>query len=175
MFIVRVCLFYSMASEKYPHVNKIFIHGVLVWCEVKDDFRSGHGIIVFAVAPMSQVSYWCAKTFKLSTFKLVDYVRRLAARICGYGVSEVGIGTSEQVDRMVNGAGFALGSTAGSGASVDGGIMGQRLVSTMSWWRLGGLRKVTEGGLVRLSWADGSKERMWKPPLRISLRRWRPG
>ena len=56
-----------MAREKYPRMDKIFIHGVPVWCEVKDEFRSGRGIIVFAVAPMSQVSRWCAKTFMLES------------------------------------------------------------------------------------------------------------
>ena len=32
-----------------------------------------------------------------------------------------------------------------------------------------------EGGLVRWFWVDGSEETMWKPSLRICLRRWRPG
>ena len=54
------------------------------------------------------------------------------------------------------------------------GLWGQRLVSTISWRRLGGLPKVTEGGLVRRSWVDGSEETMWKPSLRIRLRRCRP-
>ena len=50
-----------------------------------------------------------------------------------------------------------------------------------SWWgwqdyRCGGwgLRNVIEGGLMRMSWVDGSEERMWKPSLRIRLSRWRP-
>ena len=42
----------------------------------------------------------------------------------------------------------------------------QRLVSTMSWQRLGGFRKVTDGDLVRRSWVDGSEERLWKPSIR---------
>ena len=58
----------------------------------------------------------------------------------------------------MNGAGLTSGSVAGSGASGGGRIMGQRLVSTISWWRFGGLRKVTEGGLMRRSWVDGSEE-----------------
>ena len=33
---------------------------------------------------------------------------------------------------------------------------------------VGGLRKVTDGDLMR-SWVDGYKERMWKPSLRIRL------
>ena len=48
-----------------------------------------------------------------------------------------------------------------------GRIMGRRLVFTISWQRFGGLRKVTEGGLMKRSWVDGSEERMWKPSLRI--------
>ena len=43
-------------------MDNIFIHGVPVWCEVKDELRSGRGIIVFAVAPVSQVSRSCEKT-----------------------------------------------------------------------------------------------------------------
>ena len=57
-------------------------------------------------------------------------------------------------------------SVAGSGAGGGDRIMGQRLVSTISW-RFGGLWKVTEGGLMRRSWVDVSEERMWKPSLRI--------
>ena len=34
-----------------------------------------------------------------------------------------------------------------------------------------GFQKVTDGGLVRRSWVDGSEERIWKPSLRICLRR----
>ena len=36
---------------------------------------------------------------------------------------------------------------------------------------VGGFRKVTEGSLVWRSWVDVSKERIWKPSLRIRLRR----
>ena len=67
---------------------------------------------------------------------------------------------------MVNGIGLTSESIARPGA-----CGGWRLVSTMSWWRLEGFRKVTEGGLLRRSWIDGSKERIWKPSLRIHLRR----
>ena len=35
---------------------------------------------------------------------------------------------------------------------------------------VGGFQKVTEGGLVRRFWVDGSEERIWKPSLRIHLR-----
>ena len=55
------------------------------------------------------------------------------------------------------------------------GLWVQKLVSNISWWRFEGLQKVTEGGLMRRSWVDGSEERMWKPSLRILLSRCRPG
>ena len=69
-----------------------------------------------------------------------------------------------------------LGSVAGSGVSGDGQIIG---VVTSVYNKLAavvrGLQKVTEGGLVKSSWIDGSEERMWKPSLWIILRRWRSG
>ena len=68
-----------------------------------------------------------------------------------------------------------MGSAARSGADGVAGLWGRRLVSTISWRRFRGLRKVTEGGLMRRSWVDGSEERMWKPSLRIRLSWWRPG
>ena len=40
-------------------------------------------------------------------------------------------------------------------------LLGRRLVSTMSWRRLGGFRKVTDRDLVRRSWVDGSEERIF--------------
>ena len=70
---------------------------------------------------------------------------------------------------MVNGAGLTSGSIARSGASGGGNTVGWSLVSTMSWRRLGGFWKVTDEGLVRRSWVDGSEERIWKPSLRIRL------
>ena len=36
--------------------------------------------------------------------------------------------------------------------------------------RLEGLEKVTEGGLVRRSWVEESKEKIWKPSLRMCSR-----
>ena len=76
----------------------------------------------------------------------------------------------------MNGAGLTPGSIAGSRAGGGGRIMGAEAgIHTISWRTFGGLRKVTEGGLVRRSWVDGSEERMWKPSLRIRLRRCRPG
>ena len=59
---------------------------------------------------------------------------------------------------MVNGTGLTPGPTAGLG----GGIMRQRLVSTASWQKWGGMQKVTERGLVRRSKVDESGERKWK-------------
>ena len=72
---------------------------------------------------------------------------------------------------MVNGTGLTSGSMARSGVCEGGNPGGRRLVSTMSWQRLGGFWKVTDGGLVRRSWVDGSEERIWKPSLMICLRR----
>ena len=74
------------------------------------------------------------------------------------------------VGGMVNGAGLTSGSIARLGASGGGSTVGMETVSTMSWQRLRGFRKVTDGGLVRRSWVDGSEERIWKPSLRIRLR-----
>ena len=65
--------------------------------------------------------------------------------MCSYGVSEVSKGSGERNGGMVNGTNLALGSIAESGASGGSRTMGQGLVSTMCWWRLGGFRKVTEG------------------------------
>ena len=74
----------------------------------------------------------------------------------------------------MNGAGLTLGSIAGLRASAGGRIMGAEASVHNKLAKVGGLRKVTEGGLVRRSRVDGSKERMWKPSLRIRLRQWRP-
>ena len=52
----------------------------------------------------------------------------------GDEVSDISAGAGEEVGGMVNGTGLILGSIARSEASG-----GQRLVSTMSWRRLGGL------------------------------------
>ena len=50
------------------------------------------------------------------------------------------------------------------------GLWGQRLVSTMSWQRLGGFQKVRDRRFGKEVWVDGSEERIWKPSLRIRLR-----
>ena len=75
---------------------------------------------------------------------------------------------------MVNGEGLALGSIAGLEVSGVGRIMGVETSVQNELVEVGGLRKVTEGGLVRWSWVDGSWDRMWKPSLRICLRWWSP-
>ena len=85
-------------------------------------------------------------------------------------IIEVRTGAGERVDGMVNWTSLASGSITGLRASEGGRITGWRLVSTMSWRRLGGFQKVTEGDLVRRSWVDGSMERIWKPSLKICLR-----
>ena len=77
-------------------------------------------------------------------------------------VSEVHTGAGEQVNRRVNGTGLTLGSIARSGTSGDGRIMGAE-VEVGEFWKL------TEGGLMRRSWIDGSEERMWKSRVMESL------
>ena len=81
----------------------------------------------------------------------------------GDGVSDISAGAGEGVGGMVNGAGLTSGSIARSGASGGGSTVGRRLMSTMSWRRLRGFRKVTD----RRSWVDGSEVRIWKSSLRI--------
>ena len=86
------------------------------------------------------------------------------------GLSDISAGADEGVGSMMNGAGLTSGLLQGREPIGVAVLWGQRLVSTMSWRRLGVFRKVTDGGLVRRSWVDGSEERMWKPYLRIRLR-----
>ena len=87
----------------------------------------------------------------------------------GNGVSDISAGAGEGVGGMVNGAGFASGSIARSGASGGGSTVGAET-------RIDELAKVrgfSEGdrrGMVRRSWVDGSEDRIWKPSLRIRLR-----
>ena len=70
---------------------------------------------------------------------------------------------------MVNGAGLTSVSIARSGASGGGSTVGaethvnNELAKVRGF--LGGDRR------VRRSWVDGSEERIWKPSLRILLRR----
>ena len=67
---------------------------------------------------------------------------------------------------MVNGAGLTSDLLQGREPVGVAVLWGRRLVSTMSWRRLGGFRKVADAGLVGRSWVDGSEERIWKPFLR---------
>ena len=74
------------------------------------------------------------------------------------GVSEVGAGAGERVGGMVNGTNLVLGSTAGH---EQVGCVHNELVE------VGEFFESDRGGLVRRFWDEGSKERMWKPSLRI--------
>ena len=51
-----------------------------------------------------------------------------SSMMCSYGVSEVGTGAGEQVDRMMNGTDLAPESIAGLGASEGGRVMGAESV-----------------------------------------------
>ena len=69
---------------------------------------------------------------------------------------------------MVNRTSLALGSIAGSGICGSGRSMGAETCIHNELAEVGGFFfKVTEGGLVRRSWVEGSEERMWKPSLKI--------
>ena len=72
---------------------------------------------------------------------------------------------------MVNGAGLTSGFIARLGASGGGSTVGAETRVDNELVKVGGFRKVTDKGLVRRSWVDGSEERIWKPSLRIHLRR----
>ena len=75
----------------------------------------------------------------------------------------------------MNGAGLTPGSVARSGARGDGRIMRAEGRVQNKLAEVRGFAESERGGLVRRSWVDGSEERMWKPSLRIRLRRWCPG
>ena len=62
-------------------------------------------------------------------------------------MSDISMGAGEGVSGVVNGAGLRSGSIARLGACGVAVLWGQRLVLTMSWRRLGGFRKVTDGVL----------------------------
>ena len=87
------------------------------------------------------------KSFADITLELVDEVHGFAVSMGGYGVSEAHTGAGERVGGIVNGTILAPGSRASGGGST----MRWRLVSTMSYRRWGGFRKVTEGGSGRWS------------------------
>ena len=83
----------------------------------------------------------------------------------GDGVSDISAGAGEGVGGLVNGTDLTSGLLQGQEPVGVAVLWGRRLVSTTSWRRLWGFRKVTDGGLVRRSWVDGSAERIWKPSL----------
>ena len=70
----------------------------------------------------------------------------------------------------MDGTGLASGSIAGPEACGVGRPVGVETCVYNELTEVGGLLKVTEGGLVRRSWVEGSEERMWKTSLRIRLR-----
>ena len=89
----------------------------------------------------------------------------------GNGVSDISVGAGGGVGGVVNGAGLTSGSIARSGASGGGSTVGTETLVDIELAKVGGFRKVTDGSLVRRSWVDGSEWRIWKPSLRIRLRR----
>ena len=103
--------------------------------------RSGFDTVVMKWCPFI-MSERERQVSPLSTLKLVDYVHGLTVSMGSYGVSEVRAGAGERVGGMVDGTNLTLGSIAGSGACGGGRLMGWRLVSTMSLWRLGGFQKL---------------------------------
>ena len=82
------------------------------------------------------------------------------------GISDISAGAGKGVGGMVNGTGLTSGSIARSGAYGGSSSMG---VETRIDNELAEV-----GGLVRRSWVDGSKERIWKLTLRMSLTRLKP-
>ena len=96
------------------------------------------------------------KSFAYITLELVNKVHRLAGGMGSYGVSEVGTWAGKWAGWGWMGQVLHWGLLQDLEAVGVAGLWVRRLVSTISWQRLGGLRKVTEGGLVRRSWVDGS-------------------
>ena len=87
----------------------------------------------------------------------------------GNGVSDISARACEGVGGVVNGAGLKSGSIARSGASGGGSTVGMESGVNNE---LAKVRGFSEGDRrVRRSWVDRSEERVWKPSLRICLRR----
>ena len=59
----------------------------------------------------------------------------------------------------MNGTSLAPGSVVGPGASEMVELMGVE-TGVNNKWRLGGFWKVTEGGLLTISWVDGPEARI---------------
>ena len=89
----------------------------------------------------------------------------------GDGVSDISAGAGEGVGGMVNGAGLTSESVVRSGASGGGSTVGAETHVDNELVKVRDFRKMTDRDLVRRSWVDGSEERIWKPSLRIRLRR----
>ena len=89
----------------------------------------------------------------------------------GDGISDISAGASEGVSGMVNGAGFTLGSIARSGASGGGSTVGAETSVNNELAKVRGFSVGERWGLVRRSWVNGSEERIWKPTMRIHLKR----
>ena len=86
----------------------------------------------------------------------------------GDGVCDVSAGVGEGVGGKVNGTDLTSGSIARSGACGGGSSVGAETCTGGGW---GFSEGETEEGLVSRSWVDGSEERIWKPSLKIRLRR----
>ena len=70
----------------------------------------------------------------------------------GDGVSDISAGAGEGVGKMVNGTGLTSGSIARLEACGVAVLWGRRLLSEMSWWRLG-------------RFSEGDRERFGKKVL----------
>ena len=89
----------------------------------------------------------------------------------GNGVSDISARAGEGVGEVVNGAGLTSGSIARLGASEGGSTVGKDTGVDNELAKVRGFSEGDRRGLVRRSWVAGSEERIWKPSLRIRLRR----
>ena len=87
------------------------------------------------------------------------------------GLSDISAGAGERVGGMVNGTGLTSGSVARSGACGGGRSVGSKTRINNELAVVEGFLEGDRRGLVRRSCVGGSEERMWKPSLRIHLRR----
>ena len=81
-------------------------------------------------------------------------------------VGEIGAKTGERVDGKVNRTRPVSESEAGGGSR----FMQAKNSVNNELTEIAGGAGSGGGGLVRRSWVDGSKEKIWKPSLRIRLR-----
>ena len=89
----------------------------------------------------------------------------------GNGVGDISTRAGEGVGGVVNGAGLTSGLIARSGASGVGSTVGTETGVDNELAKVRGFLEGDRRGLVRRSWVDRSEERIWKPSLRICLRR----